>query len=468
MTTASIRSPTFSPSSSVRSMIASDLPPDRDEDDVRRDAGDDVPFTTWPSTSFLREEASAAARAASKVLRSAASALETAWSRRVWSRRLLTAWHRGSAATGPGMAGTRILPDAREADRDDVLFGGRCPRRGSRPRRQGGCSCPTRSALRSCDVFPGDGTGRRGARHNLAEPGGAPALVRVHAPGAHPGRQGAELPEAGARLVLSRSVRRARRHPGRARHHVPPGRDWLFPYYRDLTTCVAAGLSADEILLNGMSKAADVASGGRHMSNHFAKPEIHVQNVSSCVSNHALHARRPRARREDLRARRRRLLLRRRVVHLRGLLLRGGERRLAGEGRRRLRRPGQRLRDLGAEERPDREHHRVRQLHRLPQPEDRPLRRERPLRLAPRDARGRRVRQKRGGLRDRPRRVYPDPFAFQLRPARALSHARRVRRREGVGPAPPLQQAPRRGRRVHRGGNPGDRGPERPHLRRIG
>jgi 2-oxoisovalerate dehydrogenase E1 component len=69
-----------------------------------------------------------------------------------------------------------------------------------------------------------------------------------------------------------------------------PGRDYLFPYYRDLATCVAAGLTAEEILLNGMSKGTDVASGGRHMSNHFAKPEIHIQNVSSCVSNHAQHA----------------------------------------------------------------------------------------------------------------------------------------------------------------------------------
>ena len=69
-----------------------------------------------------------------------------------------------------------------------------------------------------------------------------------------------------------------------------PNVDYLFPYYRDLSTCVAAGLSADEILLNGMSKRSDVASGGRHMSNHFAKPAIHIQNVSSCVSNHAQHA----------------------------------------------------------------------------------------------------------------------------------------------------------------------------------
>ena len=52
--------------------------------------------------------------------------------------------------------------------------------------------------------------------------------------------------------------------------------DHLFPYYRDLTTALAAGLTAREIILNGLSRAEDVASGGRHMSNHFAKPEINV------------------------------------------------------------------------------------------------------------------------------------------------------------------------------------------------
>jgi 2-oxoisovalerate dehydrogenase E1 component len=69
-----------------------------------------------------------------------------------------------------------------------------------------------------------------------------------------------------------------------------PGKDYLFPYYRDMTTSLAAGLTAEEILLNGMSKASDAASAGRHMSNHFAKPEIGIQNVSSAVSNHAQHA----------------------------------------------------------------------------------------------------------------------------------------------------------------------------------
>ena len=68
------------------------------------------------------------------------------------------------------------------------------------------------------------------------------------------------------------------------------GEDHLFPYYRDMLTAVAAGVSAEEIILNGISKATDLASGGRHMSNHFAKPEWNIHNVSSCTGNHTLHA----------------------------------------------------------------------------------------------------------------------------------------------------------------------------------
>lgn len=68
------------------------------------------------------------------------------------------------------------------------------------------------------------------------------------------------------------------------------GKDYLFPYYRDLLTCLSAGLTPLEIILNGISKRADVAGGGRHMSNHFAKPEIGIQNVSSLTGNHVQHA----------------------------------------------------------------------------------------------------------------------------------------------------------------------------------
>jgi 2-oxoisovalerate dehydrogenase E1 component len=66
--------------------------------------------------------------------------------------------------------------------------------------------------------------------------------------------------------------------------------DHMFPYYRDMLTAISAGISAEEIILNGISKATDKASGGRHMSNHFAKPEWNIHNVSSCTGNHTLHA----------------------------------------------------------------------------------------------------------------------------------------------------------------------------------
>ncbi len=66
--------------------------------------------------------------------------------------------------------------------------------------------------------------------------------------------------------------------------------DHLFPYYRDLVTNISAGLTAEEIIYNGISRDADVAGGGRHMSNHFAKPEWNIHNVSSCTGNHTLHA----------------------------------------------------------------------------------------------------------------------------------------------------------------------------------
>ncbi len=68
------------------------------------------------------------------------------------------------------------------------------------------------------------------------------------------------------------------------------GKDFLFPYYRDLLTCLAAGLTPLEIILNGISKKEDPSSGGRHMSNHFGKPEIGIQNVSSLTGNHTQHA----------------------------------------------------------------------------------------------------------------------------------------------------------------------------------
>jgi 2-oxoisovalerate dehydrogenase E1 component len=66
--------------------------------------------------------------------------------------------------------------------------------------------------------------------------------------------------------------------------------DHLFPYYRDMLTCLSAGITSEEIIYNGISKDIDVAGGGRHMSNHFSKPVWNIHNTSSCTGSHTLHA----------------------------------------------------------------------------------------------------------------------------------------------------------------------------------
>lgn len=68
------------------------------------------------------------------------------------------------------------------------------------------------------------------------------------------------------------------------------GEDFLFPYYRDMLTALSAGITAEEIILNGISKATDLTGGGRHMSDHFSKQEWHIENISSAVGTQDLHA----------------------------------------------------------------------------------------------------------------------------------------------------------------------------------
>ncbi|MCF6332562.1 MAG: thiamine pyrophosphate-dependent enzyme [Draconibacterium sp.] len=72
--------------------------------------------------------------------------------------------------------------------------------------------------------------------------------------------------------------------------HFEKNKDHIYLYYREMLTAIAAGMTSEEIILNGISKATDPSSGGRHMSNHFAKPEWNIHSVSSSTGNHTLHA----------------------------------------------------------------------------------------------------------------------------------------------------------------------------------
>ncbi|MBT6004466.1 MAG: 2-oxoisovalerate dehydrogenase, partial [Prolixibacteraceae bacterium] len=72
--------------------------------------------------------------------------------------------------------------------------------------------------------------------------------------------------------------------------HFEKNIDHIFLYYREMLTALSCGITPEEIILNGISKANDPSSGGRHMSNHFAKPEWNIHSVSSSTGNHTLHA----------------------------------------------------------------------------------------------------------------------------------------------------------------------------------
>jgi 2-oxoisovalerate dehydrogenase E1 component len=67
-------------------------------------------------------------------------------------------------------------------------------------------------------------------------------------------------------------------------------KDHVFLYYRDMLSALSCGMTTEELILNGISKATDPGTGGRHMSNHFSKPEWNIHNVSSLTGNHTLHA----------------------------------------------------------------------------------------------------------------------------------------------------------------------------------
>lgn len=66
--------------------------------------------------------------------------------------------------------------------------------------------------------------------------------------------------------------------------------DWVAPFYRSIATCLAAGLSARDLMLAQYAKASDRSSGGRQMPGHYGSPDHHLVSVSSPVATQVLHA----------------------------------------------------------------------------------------------------------------------------------------------------------------------------------
>ena len=68
------------------------------------------------------------------------------------------------------------------------------------------------------------------------------------------------------------------------------GRDFVLPYYRDLGVVLAMGMSAKEVMLNTLGRAADPNGGGRQLPGHWFHAGLNIVSGSSPVATQIPHA----------------------------------------------------------------------------------------------------------------------------------------------------------------------------------
>ncbi|HEX5588718.1 MAG TPA: thiamine pyrophosphate-dependent dehydrogenase E1 component subunit alpha [Candidatus Limnocylindrales bacterium] len=67
-------------------------------------------------------------------------------------------------------------------------------------------------------------------------------------------------------------------------------KDFIAPFYRSIATCLAFGMTAQDILMAQYAKATDPSSGGRQMPGHYGNAENNLLSLSSPVATQMLHA----------------------------------------------------------------------------------------------------------------------------------------------------------------------------------
>jgi len=68
-------------------------------------------------------------------------------------------------------------------------------------------------------------------------------------------------------------------------HALEPGRDWLFPYYRDTGLLLAFGLPPVEMMAQALASRKD-PSRGRQMPSHNGSKDLNIFTIASPIASH--------------------------------------------------------------------------------------------------------------------------------------------------------------------------------------
>jgi 2-oxoisovalerate dehydrogenase E1 component alpha subunit len=66
-------------------------------------------------------------------------------------------------------------------------------------------------------------------------------------------------------------------------YNLRPGRDYVYPYYRDSGITMLLGQTARDQFLSLLGKREDPNSGGRQMPGHFSSRELNIVTASAPV-----------------------------------------------------------------------------------------------------------------------------------------------------------------------------------------
>ncbi|RIL10683.1 MAG: tungsten formylmethanofuran dehydrogenase [Proteobacteria bacterium] len=75
-----------------------------------------------------------------------------------------------------------------------------------------------------------------------------------------------------------------------AGHVFRAGKDWFYPYYREMAICAALGMTEREFMLNAMNKQDDPNSHGRQMPMHYGHKALNIVSQSSPTGTQFLQA----------------------------------------------------------------------------------------------------------------------------------------------------------------------------------